>query len=173
MHRQAHLLTIIFLLFFAVIMILFEQLVPLTIYRQAPRAVRLEAIEEGLALTGAAYRSGERGPERFDCSGLVVHIFRQALEGTTYQLPFDQADSAELARLHSRPVSKPEAGDLAFFQDSHGNIIHVAVLIEKTGTELHILEASSHSGEVSSRRILQSHSDLHSISRLKLIAVRK
>ena len=60
-----------------------------------------------------------------DCSGLTQMIYR--ING--YQIPRDASQQAELGNTLSF-IDESEPGDLAFFDNDEGKIIHVGLLLE-------------------------------------------
>jgi cell wall-associated NlpC family hydrolase len=89
------------------------------------QAQRNDVALAALALLDTAYARGGRGPATgFDCSGLVSHVFEQALglrlRGT----------AADLGRL-SRPIEAQalRPGDLVFFNTLGARHSHVGVYV--------------------------------------------
>ncbi|MBL7943535.1 MAG: C40 family peptidase [Flavobacteriales bacterium] len=89
---------------------------------------------------GAPYLWGGRTMAGFDCSGLVQVIFR--LLGTS--LPRDASQQVAVGQVLDF-VDQCVAGDLAFFDNEEGNIIHVGVVSGVKDGKVHIVHAS---GEV-------------------------
>ncbi|MEO0003983.1 MAG: Murein DD-endopeptidase MepH precursor [Pseudomonadota bacterium] len=101
--------------------------------RERPVAQRSEqAVERGrdvalyaMSMLDQGYRWGGRGPDHgFDCSGLVVHVFREAV-GLELN-----GNAASLSR-QSRPVQADalQAGDLLFFNTLGQPNSHVGVYV--------------------------------------------
>ena len=76
---------------------------------------------------------GGRSPLGIDCSGLTQMIYR--LQGI--DLPRDAHEQAKVGTTLSF-VDESESGDLAFFDDDEGKIIHVGIILE----ENYIIHAS-------------------------------
>lgn len=88
-------------------------------------AAATTASREALAFVGTPYARGGTSPERgFDCSGLVVYVYRSALG---IDLPRRVAD---LKRV-GKPVrlSDLEPGDLLFYNTRHRPYSHVGIYV--------------------------------------------
>ncbi len=73
----------------------------------------------------APYLWGGRSPFGIDCSGFTQLVYK--LNG--YELPRDASQQVELGSALSF-VEEAEAGDLAFFDNEEGNIVHVGMVLE-------------------------------------------
>ena len=83
------------------------------------------ASEEALGFVGTPYARGGESPERgFDCSGLVVYVYRTALG---IELPRRVAD----LRSVGKPVRRSdlEPGDLVFYNTRHRRFSHVGIYV--------------------------------------------
>jgi hypothetical protein len=74
----------------------------------------------------APYLWGGRSPFGIDCSGFTQIAYKMAGKN----LPRDAWQQAELGTTLSF-VEESEPGDLAFFDDEEGNIIHVGILLDE------------------------------------------
>ncbi len=72
---------------------------------------------------GKPYQWGASGPDRFDCSGLVQHIFGEL----GVDLPRVSRDQAACGS--PVPKSELQAGDLVFFSINGGDIDHVGIYV--------------------------------------------
>ncbi len=101
---------------------------PAAVRRPAPssqQAQRNDVVLAALSLLDTAYARGGRGPATgFDCSGLVSHVFEQAL-GLRLR-----GSAADLGRL-SRPIDPQQLrpGDLVFFNTLGARHSHVGVYV--------------------------------------------
>lgn len=89
--------------------------------------------DNALIYLNAPYLWGGRSPFGIDCSGLTQMIYR--LQGI--DLPRDAHEQAKVGTTLSF-VDESESGDLAFFDDDEGKIIHVGIILE----ENYIIHAS-------------------------------
>src|SRR4051812_14573116 len=71
---------------------------------------------------GDPYQYGAAGPHRFDCSGLVMFVFKRALDRSLpHNAQMQYRRSRHITRSHARP------GDLVFQVDSSGYAFHVGI----------------------------------------------
>ena len=82
-------------------------------------------IENALIYLNAPYLWGGRSPLGIDCSGFTQLVYR--LQGI--KLPRDAYQQAEIGNTLSF-IEESEEGDLAFFDNSEGNIIHVGMIMK-------------------------------------------
>ena len=82
-------------------------------------------IENALIYLNAPYLWGGRSPLGIDCSGLTQMVYR--LQGV--DLPRDAYQQAEIGTTLSF-VEESEPGDLAFFDNNEGKVIHVGIIME-------------------------------------------
>ncbi len=83
-----------------------------------------DIISTAYLFLNAPYLWGGKSPLGIDCSGFTQIIYR--LNG--YKLPRDASQQVELGSPLSF-VEEAEAGDLAFFDNEEGNIVHVGILL--------------------------------------------
>lgn len=96
------------------------------------RRNREEMLQQAYKYLNAPYQWGGRTPAGIDCSGLTQMIYR--LSGMA--IPRDSGDQAQLGDTLSF-IEESEPGDLAFFDNEEGRIIHVGILLQDN----HILHA--------------------------------
>lgn len=92
---------------------------PATAPRPAP-GERIVAV--ATAKIGAPYRYGARGPDAFDCSGLVHYAYAAA------GLPVPRTAAAQHRAARAVPIDQARRGDLLFFRDG-GRISHVGIYL--------------------------------------------
>jgi hypothetical protein len=90
-------------------------------------------VENALIFLKAPYLWGGRSPLGIDCSGLTQIVYR--LQGI--DLPRDAYMQAKVGTTLSF-IEESEPGDLAFFDDTEGKVIHVGIILKNN----HILHAS-------------------------------
>ncbi|MBT4218153.1 MAG: C40 family peptidase [Flavobacteriales bacterium] len=90
-------------------------------------------IENAMMYLNSPYLWGGRTPFGIDCSGLSQMVYR--LNGI--DIPRDADEQAEVGTTLSF-VEESEPGDLAFFDNAEGNIVHVGIILENN----HIIHAS-------------------------------
>ncbi len=85
-----------------------------------PTGVRSDIVQIALAQQGKKYRSGAKGPDYFDCSGLIYFSYRQAGISVPPTAEAQGRYGAEISRGETLP------GDLVLFKirnDDHIGII--------------------------------------------------
>jgi cell wall-associated NlpC family hydrolase len=91
----------------------------------APPGRQEVVVQEALAALGVAYRFGGESPDAgFDCSGLVVHVYREALG---LSLPHNARAQSRVGR--SVPAGDLEPGDLVFYNTRNRRYSHVGLYL--------------------------------------------
>ncbi|MDZ7880252.1 MAG: C40 family peptidase [Saprospiraceae bacterium] len=104
----------------------------------------------------APYLWGGKSPFGIDCSGFTQTVFRMA----GVRLLRDASQQAEQGRLIDF-VDQTQAGDLAFFENDKGKIVHVGIILE--GTQIiHAagqvrIDRLDHQGIFNEERSIYSH----------------
>jgi len=88
-----------------------------------PKDPRKTLIDQALKYFNAPYLWGGRSPFGVDCSGLTQVIYKMI----GIALPRDASAQVNIGTAMSF-VDEAEPGDLAFFDDDEGNIVHVGIL---------------------------------------------
>lgn len=109
---------------------------------QIPQSVDLEeVIAFGKTLIGRPYRSGSKGPNGFDCSGLMHYIFGQ--HGIL--MPSSSRDYAE--RGSPVPYGQWEVGDFVLFGGRGGRSIgHVGLVVAIEPGAVYMLHSGTSPG---------------------------
>jgi gamma-D-glutamyl-L-lysine dipeptidyl-peptidase len=84
-------------------------------------------VDDAMLYLHAPYLWGGRTPFGIDCSGLTQMVYKLK----KIKLLRDAAQQA----THGEPlnfISEAEPGDLAFFDDAEGNIVHVGMMLDKS-----------------------------------------
>ncbi|NQU53246.1 MAG: C40 family peptidase [Bacteroidetes bacterium] len=81
------------------------------------------AITQALKYFNAPYLWGGRTPFGVDCSGLTQIIYKMI----GIKIPRDASEQVKIGRALSF-VDEAKPGDLAFFDDEEGNIVHVGIM---------------------------------------------
>lgn len=112
------------------------------IFIDNPKSIIEKLISTAKLYLNAPYLWGGRSPFGIDCSGLTQMVFM--LNGI--QLPRDASQQELLGK--KTPIGRAEAGDLAFFQNEEGLVIHVGLIYERKWDELKIIHSTDSDGKV-------------------------
>ena len=113
-----------------------------------------EALKVALSQVGTPYVYGGRDPQGFDCSGLIVWSYRQAVPDLqlrwAHRIAVD-VNMDELWRYNVLPLGILDLrpGDLVFITSEEDRITHGGLFVRwvREG-ELELVNASSYAGEV-------------------------
>jgi hypothetical protein len=94
-------------------------------YRKPPN-IRKVIIDQALKYYNAPYLWGGRSPLGIDCSGLAQVIYKMA----GFAIPRDASQQVHLGKALSF-MEETKPGDLAFFDNEEGRIVHVGIIWEK------------------------------------------
>lgn len=96
-----------------------------SVFDNTKKNCKNKLIENAYLYLNSPYLWGGRSPLGIDCSGFTQLLYK--LNGV--QLPRDASQQAKIGQTLSF-VEESEAGDLAFFDNEEGNIIHVGMVLE-------------------------------------------
>jgi cell wall-associated NlpC family hydrolase len=90
--------------------------------------IRKIAVDYAMQFIGKYYKWGGDDPSGFDCSGLVIEVLKAVgmLKRKGDWRARDLYDEFQSGQVHASDVS---AGDLVFWANQHGDIIHVEMMI--------------------------------------------
>lgn len=97
-----------------------------SVYSNAEFDARTKIITAALNYFNSPYQWGGRTPLGIDCSGLTQIAYKIA----GIQIPRDASQQAKIGNNFSF-VEEAQPGDLAFFDNNNGDIIHVGIIWEK------------------------------------------
>ena len=97
-----------------------------TFQYHTPVNIRKFIAQQALMYFNAPYLWGGRSPFGIDCSGLVQVIYKMA----GIRLPRDAREQVNVG-IPLTFVEETQPGDLVFFDDEEGNIVHVGIIWER------------------------------------------
>ncbi|MBO8125798.1 MAG: C40 family peptidase [Firmicutes bacterium] len=115
-----------------------------------PVSVASDALSYAEAKVGAPYSYGARGPEAFDCSGLIVWAYKQAWPNITFRVGHEKVSDVNmdaLWRFNVVPVlpENMQPGDLVFITDDETKVTHGGLFIRWVDEEhFEFINASSY-----------------------------
>lgn len=120
-----------------------------------PDAACADALEEALGVTGAPYVWGARGPDEFDCSGLITWAYKKAVGGNAiFRVGNKQTTDATMSDLwkyniEPLPPQLMRPGDIVFITSDSNMITHGGLFIGWVDdNEFEFVNASSYHGQV-------------------------
>ena len=87
--------------------------------------IRAEIIESAKDYLSTPYLWGGKSPFGIDCSGFSQIVYK--INGI--QIPRDASQQVSLGKSRNF-IDEAQAGDLAFFDNEEGNVIHVGIIME-------------------------------------------
>lgn len=112
------------------------------------------ALSVALSKVGAPYVLGGRGPDSFDCSGLITWAYRQVVPEVRFSLGggrmADDVNIQEMYRYNYQQVTpdKLVPGDLVFLSDGSADVTHGGLVISVADDAIRLVNASSYYGQV-------------------------
>jgi len=137
------------LLLFAVLLLLSgcDLFAPTYTIVRAPEDMRVRAYRIAEKYVGMEYEWGGQdhySTKGIDCSGLIVNCYREALEGTGYELPYLDAAAGDFRRRYSSAVDQPARGDLVFMgEPGEESVSHIAILDRIEEGTVYFIDAST------------------------------
>ena len=95
-----------------------------TINSAIPPSSKNNLIDNAFLYLNAPYLWGGKSPFGIDCSGFTQVIYKL----NSFVLPRDASQQAQIGQTLSF-IEESEPGDLAFFDNDEGNIIHVGIML--------------------------------------------
>ena len=95
-----------------------------------PASTTEQALEIALDQTGKPYKWGGRGPDEFDCSGLITWSYKQAVgKEEIFLVDGEIRNDATMSDLYNYnvqmiPVSRIRPGDIVFITKEEGKVTH-------------------------------------------------
>ncbi|MEW6047484.1 MAG: NlpC/P60 family protein [Bacillota bacterium] len=119
--------------------------------RPATAAEAERALAVALAQVGKPYEWGARGPDSFDCSGLITWAYRHAVVNLQLRDGWRSVDDGSMEVLYANSLTRtaPEPGDIVFLSDGTARVTHGGLFVRWVdGETLEFVNASSYFGQV-------------------------
>ncbi len=94
------------------------------IYDTLPEGARSDVVQTALAQQGKKYRLGNKGPDSFDCSGLVYYSYKQA------GIPLPLTAGAQGRYGAEVPRDGVQPGDLVLFKIKNDD--HIGIMLNNS-----------------------------------------
>ena len=85
--------------------------------------IRNEVVQSAVNMLGKPYKNGAKGPDSFDCSGLVYYVYRQS------NVPVPVSTGGLLKAGYEIQRSEALPGDLVFFKIKKD--LHVGIMLNQ------------------------------------------
>lgn len=115
-----------------------------------------KALTYAIKQLGKPYNRGGQGPDSFDCSGIIIRTYNEAMRtpvllmNKRYEI-CDDVTIDELYNYNVRPLRKDELlpGDIVFITNEKDRVTHGGLFVEwKDDKTIEFLNASSYYGKV-------------------------
>lgn len=116
--------------------------------------IALTALSYAISVEGKPYVLGGRGPDNFDCSGLIVWAYKQAKPDISFRVGNEEVPDVAMNniwRYNTVPLLPDDMkpGDIVFITDSETKITHGGMFIEWVDdSTFRFINASSYYGTV-------------------------
>lgn len=113
-----------------------------------------KALSYAVSRIDSLYVFGARGPEQFDCSGLIVWSYKQVYPNLKLRIVnrlVEDANINEIYKYNVEPVLVDNliGGEIIFITDSESKVTHGALFIRRIDSDnIEIVHASSKAGKV-------------------------
>lgn len=77
-----------------------------------------------------------------DCSGLAINVYKFAVEGSNYSMPFTDATADTIYHNYSIDIDTPQKGDLIFWTDDSDHAYHIAVFEKIESSRYYFIESN-------------------------------
>ncbi|WP_158728478.1 MULTISPECIES: C40 family peptidase [unclassified Flavobacterium] len=102
-------------------------------------------VENAQKALGAPYKYGGTSPKGFDCSGLIITLFKQQ----DIILPHNSIQLSKTGIVLNAKKDKVNKGDLVFFSNNKNKTIdHVGIVIDSSDEEIKFIHASTSKGVI-------------------------
>ncbi|MGI6082251.1 MAG: NlpC/P60 family protein [Limnochordia bacterium] len=129
---------------------------PTPIQRPVSEEEAAAALDAAMAKLGSPYVWGERGPDEFDSSGIIVWAYRQVIPElrflASHRRVFTDTDHANLyeRNLEILPLEQLRPGDIVYLTDGSAPVTHGAMFVRwiQPYEVMEFLDASTRLGEI-------------------------
>ena len=124
------------------------------IYREVTRIESAKALDYANSKNGAEYLYGGNGPQKFDCSGLIIWSYQQVFNETKIFKSNDTiVNDLSMGMLFSdnaRLLNIDEVlpGDIVFITDEENIVTHGGIVVDIDNENITFINASSYYGKI-------------------------